>query len=115
MRRSKASSGMSSARPAGYRALPIPGASSSVAALSVAGDATGGPFTFTWAVSRDGVSDLPLTVTPSGISFRMPTEVSGVGRLEVRVELAAPQLTCNGFSMCSVTIKGSQTFDATLQ
>ena len=32
---------------AGYRTLPIPGASSSVAALSVAGDATGGPFTFT--------------------------------------------------------------------
>ena len=32
---------------AGYRALPIPGASSAVAALSVAGDAIGGPFTFT--------------------------------------------------------------------
>ncbi len=32
---------------AGYRTLPIPGASSSVAALSVAGDATSGPFTFT--------------------------------------------------------------------
>ena len=31
---------------AGYRALPIPGASSAVAALSVAGDSTGGPFTF---------------------------------------------------------------------
>ena len=32
---------------AGYRALPSPGASSSVAALSVAGDAIGGSFTFT--------------------------------------------------------------------
>ena len=31
---------------AGYRALPIPGASSAVAALSVAGDAIGGPFRF---------------------------------------------------------------------
>ena len=31
---------------AGHRVLPIPGASSSVAALSVAGDAVGGPFTF---------------------------------------------------------------------
>lgn len=31
---------------AGYRVLPIPGASSAVAALSVAGDATAGPFTF---------------------------------------------------------------------
>ena len=31
---------------AGYRVVPIPGASSAVAALSVAGDAVGGPFTF---------------------------------------------------------------------
>ena len=31
---------------AGYRTLPIPGASSAVAALSVAGDTTVGPFTF---------------------------------------------------------------------
>ena len=31
---------------AGYRAVPIPGASSAAAALSVAGDASGGPFTF---------------------------------------------------------------------
>jgi 16S rRNA (cytidine1402-2'-O)-methyltransferase len=31
---------------AGYRALPIPGASSAVAALSVAGDAAPGPFSF---------------------------------------------------------------------
>jgi len=30
----------------GYRVVPIPGASSTVAALSVAGDAIGGPFTF---------------------------------------------------------------------
>ena len=33
-------------RAAGHRVLPIPGASSAVAALSVAGDATRGPFTF---------------------------------------------------------------------
>ena len=33
-------------RAAGHRALPIPGASSVLAALSVAGDAAGGPFTF---------------------------------------------------------------------
>jgi 16S rRNA (cytidine1402-2'-O)-methyltransferase len=31
---------------AGYRTIPIPGASSAVAALSVAGDVSGGPFTF---------------------------------------------------------------------
>ncbi len=39
---------------AGYRVLPIPGASSSVAALSVAGDATGGPFTFTGFLPQKG-------------------------------------------------------------
>ena len=31
---------------AGYRAIPVPGASSALAALSVAGDASGAPFTF---------------------------------------------------------------------
>ena len=33
-------------RAAGYRVIPIPGASSAVAALSVAGDVVAGPFTF---------------------------------------------------------------------
>jgi 16S rRNA (cytidine1402-2'-O)-methyltransferase len=33
-------------RAAGYRVLPIPGASSAIAALSAAGDPSGGPFTF---------------------------------------------------------------------
>ena len=37
---------VAAAHAAGYRVLPIPGASSAVAALSAAGDATGGPFTF---------------------------------------------------------------------
>ena len=40
---------------AGHRVLPIPGASSTVAALSVAGDAAVGPFTFTgFLPSRSG-------------------------------------------------------------
>ncbi len=64
--------------------------------------------------SATGYDVLP-TVSPTGISFRMPTQVSGDGWLEVRVELAAPELTCNGFSKCTVMIKGSQTFDGTLQ
>ena len=38
---------VAAARAGGYRVLPIPGASSAVAALSVAGDSIGGPFTFT--------------------------------------------------------------------
>jgi hypothetical protein len=59
--------------------------------------------------------DVMATITSTGLSFRMPSEVSGDGWLEVRVDLAAPQLTCNGFSACSVMIKGSQRFDATLQ
>ncbi len=37
---------VAAAQSAGYRVLPIPGASSAVAALSVAGDAIVGPFTF---------------------------------------------------------------------
>jgi 16S rRNA (cytidine1402-2'-O)-methyltransferase len=37
---------VAAAQAAGYRALPIPGASSAVAAMSVAGDAVVGPFTF---------------------------------------------------------------------
>jgi 16S rRNA (cytidine1402-2'-O)-methyltransferase len=37
---------VSAAQAAGYRCVPIPGASSAVAALSVAGDAVVGPFTF---------------------------------------------------------------------
>ena len=46
---------------AGYRALPIPGASSAVAALSVAGDAAGGPFTFIgFLPPRAGVRALAL-------------------------------------------------------
>ena len=37
---------VAAARAGGYRVVPIPGASSAIAALSVAGDAIGGPFTF---------------------------------------------------------------------
>ncbi|CAN5792618.1 16S rRNA (cytidine(1402)-2'-O)-methyltransferase [soil metagenome] len=37
---------VAAAQAAGYRTMPIPGASSAVAALSVSGDASGGPFTF---------------------------------------------------------------------
>lgn len=61
------------------------------------------------------IYDAMATITASGIELRMPSEVSGPGRLEVRVVLAAPQLTCNGFSTCSVVINGSEKFDTTLQ
>ncbi len=45
----------------GFRVLPIPGASSAVAALSVAGDVIGGPFTFTgFLPSRSGERALAL-------------------------------------------------------
>jgi 16S rRNA (cytidine1402-2'-O)-methyltransferase len=46
---------------AGYRALPIPGASSAVAALSVAGDTARGPFTFVgFLPARSGERALAL-------------------------------------------------------
>ncbi len=69
-----------------------------------------------WVEDGTGATiyDVMASVTPTGISLRMPSEVHGDGRLEIRVQLATPQLTCNGFSSCSVQIKGSQTFDATL-
>ena len=61
------------------------------------------------------IHDVMASIMSNRIALRMPSEVSGGGRLEVRVQLAAPQLTCSGFSMCTVMIKGSETFDATLQ
>ena len=46
---------------AGHRTVPIPGASSAVAALSVAGDAIGGPFTFIgFLPTRSGERTLAL-------------------------------------------------------
>jgi hypothetical protein len=61
--------------------------------------------------------DVMPTVAANAISFRMPTDVnvSGVGWLDVRVTLASPQLTCNGFSICTVSIHGSERLEATLQ
>jgi hypothetical protein len=59
--------------------------------------------------------DAMATIDGNGIALRMPSDTSGPGWLEVRVQLAAPQLTCNGFSECDVTISASEKFDATLQ
>ena len=51
---------------AGYRVLPIPGASSAVAALSVAGDAVVGPFSFIgFLPTRAGERTLALTALAS--------------------------------------------------
>jgi hypothetical protein len=59
--------------------------------------------------------DAMATIDGNGIALRMPSETSGPGWLEVRVQLAAPQLTCNGFSECSVFMQASAKFDTTLQ
>ena len=59
--------------------------------------------------------DAMPTVNANGIFLQMPADGAGRGWLEVRVELAAPQITCNGFSECAVWIHGSQRFDGTLQ
>jgi hypothetical protein len=69
-----------------------------------------------WVGDENSATGYPMTttVTSNVISFRMPSEVSGPGHLEIRVELAAPQLTCNGFSECRVDMKGSQTFEESL-
>jgi hypothetical protein len=74
-----------------------------------------------WVEGHDDVGtfqmgyDVKPTVASNVLSFRMPSETSGPGWLEVRVSLAKPEQTCTGFSMCDVTIKGSERFDATLE
>ena len=70
-----------------------------------------------WVGDETSATGYPMmaTVTANAISFRMPTEASGPGWLEVRVDLGVPQMTCNGFADCSVTMQGSQKLDATLQ
>jgi hypothetical protein len=64
--------------------------------------------------SRIGYDAMP-TVAANGIALTMPSAGTGPGWLEVRVELAAPELTCNGFSTCAVSIKGSAKLDGTLE
>ena len=52
---------VAAARAAGHRVIPVPGASSAVAALSVAGDAAGGPFAFVgFLPTRAGERSLAL-------------------------------------------------------
>ena len=64
---------VAAAQAGGYRTLPIPGASSTVAALSVAGDVTGGPFTFVgFLPSKAGQRDTllqSLTSTAASLIF----------------------------------------------
>ena len=72
---------------------------------------------FWWVGDDTSATGYDVMPTPSAgaISLHMPAQGAGSGWLEVRVVLGAPQLTCNGFSDCSVSIKGSATFDTTLQ
>jgi 16S rRNA (cytidine1402-2'-O)-methyltransferase len=74
---------VAAARAAGYRVLPIPGASSAVAALSVAGDAIGGPFTFTgFLPQRSGERALAvkqLAASPqSQVLFEAPHRIDAL-------------------------------------
>ena len=68
---------------AGYRVLPIPGASSAVAALSVAGDAVVGPFTFIGFLptraSERGQAVGALATTPQAqVLFEAPHRIEAL-------------------------------------
>lgn len=59
--------------------------------------------------------DLMPTVSSQVISVWMPSDTSGPGSLYVHVELESIEPTCVGFSGCTVNVKGSEKFDATLE
>jgi len=58
--------------------------------------------------------EVTATVNANSISLQMPTQGSGPGWLEIHADLPAPQITCNGFSECSVMMKGSEKINGTL-
>ena len=58
--------------------------------------------------------DTMATVSSNSISLHMPTELGGPGWLEVHAEVEAPQITCNGFSECSVLLNTSARLEGTL-
>ena len=70
---------------AGHRAVPIPGASSAAAALSVAGDAVGGRFTFIgFLPSRSGERALALSALAASpqtqLLFEAPHRIDALAR-----------------------------------
>ena len=74
---------VAAAHAAGHRVVPIPGASSATAALSVAGDARGGPFDFTgFLPTRAGERALALrrlaARAPTQLLFEAPHRIAAL-------------------------------------
>ena len=81
---------VASVQAAGYRTLPIPGASSAVAALSVAGDATGGSFVFIGFLAvrgtdRTGALERLAGEQRSQIVFEAPHRISDLAAALARL------------------------------
>jgi len=76
---------VAAAQAAGYRVLPIPGASSAVTALSVAGDAVVGPFTFVgFLPTRAGERAQALSALAASphaqVLFEAPHRIEGLAQ-----------------------------------
>jgi len=76
---------VAAAQAAGYRVLPIPGASSAVTALSVAGDAVVGPFTFVgFLPTRAGERARALSALAASphaqVLFEAPHRIEGLAQ-----------------------------------
>ena len=84
---------------AGHRVVPIPGASSAVAALSVAGDALGGPFTFIgFLPARGGERTLALKALAASpqtqVLFEAPHRIDALAAALAEACGARPLTLC---------------------
>ena len=90
---------VAAAQAAGHRVLPIPGASSAAAALSVAGDASGGPFSFIgFLPSRSGERALALKHVAAGantqVVFEAPHRIDALAAALAEALGARPLTVC---------------------
>ncbi len=84
---------------AGYRCLPIPGASSALAALCVAGDTSGSGFAFAGFIGvreqeRRAAIERLLTASQTQILFEAPHRIASLARLLAEVGASRPVTLC---------------------
>jgi 16S rRNA (cytidine1402-2'-O)-methyltransferase len=95
-------------RLAGYRVVPIPGASSAVAAISVAGDALGGPFTFAgFLPQRGGERALALKRLAAGAQTQVLFEAPH--RIEALAAALAEACGARAVTVCRELTKQFET------
>jgi len=76
---------VAAAQASGYRCVPVPGASSAVTAMSVAGDVSGAPFTFTGFLPSRGAEranalKAALASGTTQVLFEAPHRIEGLAR-----------------------------------